>query len=83
VAEDVVQELSAARGARFELVVPETVRGISSAEELRRALWNLGVSTTKYGALDRPITFRRTRRERTRLARELSARLRVCPPRPT
>jgi signal transduction histidine kinase len=63
VAEEVVEELSAARGARFELVVPETVRGVWSSEELRRALWNMGVNATKYGALDRPIT---VRVERTR-----------------
>ena len=58
VAEEVVEELSAAHGVRFELVVPETVRGIWSGEELRRALWNLGVNATKYGALDQPITVR-------------------------
>jgi signal transduction histidine kinase len=64
VAEEVVEELSAAHGARFGLVAPETVRGIWSSEELRRALWNMGVNAIKYGARDTPITVQveRTRR---------------------
>jgi signal transduction histidine kinase len=56
VAEEVVEELSATHSNRFELVVPEAVRGLWSNEELRRALWNLGMNAVKYGAPDRPIT---------------------------
>ncbi|RYZ31550.1 MAG: HAMP domain-containing histidine kinase, partial [Myxococcaceae bacterium] len=39
------------------LVAEEHVQGIWSAEEVRRALWNLGSNAFKYGAPDQPITF--------------------------
>lgn len=58
VAMEVLEELCATHGDRFELVAPETVRGIWSQEELRRGLWNLGVNAVKYGAPDTPITLR-------------------------
>jgi signal transduction histidine kinase len=57
-AEQVVEELSATHGDRFELVRSETVRGIWSQGELHRALWNLGTNAVKYGAPDAPITVR-------------------------
>jgi len=62
VAEEVIEELSAAHGNRFELAKDEAVRGIWSHEDLYRALWNLGTNAVKYGVSDRPIT---TRVERT------------------
>jgi signal transduction histidine kinase len=62
VAAEVIEELSAAHGDRFELAQGESVRGIWSHEDLRRALWNLGTNAVKYGVPGRPIT---TRIERT------------------
>lgn len=58
-AEQVVDELSNVHGERFELVRSGgTVRGVWSCEELRRALWNLGINAAKYGAPDTKITVR-------------------------
>ncbi|NOJ93919.1 sensor histidine kinase [Corallococcus sp. CA049B] len=57
IAQDVVEELTLLHGDRFVLEAEEHVRGIWSAEELRRALWNLGTNALKYGAADSPITF--------------------------
>ncbi|NOK38880.1 GAF domain-containing protein [Corallococcus exercitus] len=57
IARDVVEELAMLHGERFVLKAEERVRGIWSAEELRRALWNLGTNAIKYGAADLPITF--------------------------
>ena len=62
VAEEVIEELSAAHGDRFELAKSDGILGIWSHQELHRALWNLGTNAVKYGASDRPIT---TRIERT------------------
>ncbi len=62
VAEEVIEELSAAHGKRFELAKSDGILGIWSQQELHRALWNLGTNAVKYGAPDRPIT---TRIERT------------------
>jgi signal transduction histidine kinase len=62
VAEEVIEELSAAHGDRFELAKSDGILGIWSHQELHRALWNLGTNAVKYGASDRPIT---TRVERT------------------
>jgi signal transduction histidine kinase len=56
VAREVVEELSAIHGDHFVLEDEHDVRGIWSAEELHRALWNLATNALKYGALDRPIT---------------------------
>ncbi|MFL5350822.1 MAG: ATP-binding protein [Hyalangium sp.] len=56
VAREVVEELRVLHGGRFVLDVGHEVRGIWSAEELRRALWNLTVNAVKYGARDTPIT---------------------------
>lgn len=60
-AQEVVEELIALHGDRFVLHAEERVRGIWSAEELRRALWNLGSNAIKYGAATEPITFTVTR----------------------
>jgi signal transduction histidine kinase len=62
VAEEVIEELSATHGHRFELTKHEVVCGIWSHDELHRALCNLGANAVKYGVSDRPIT---TRVERT------------------
>ncbi len=56
VAREVVEELIATFGERFSLQAEERVPGFWSAEELRRALWNLGTNAVKYGATDKPIT---------------------------
>jgi signal transduction histidine kinase/DNA-binding response OmpR family regulator len=62
VAKEVIEELSAAHGDRFELAQSDGILGIWSHQELHRALWNLGTNAVKYGVSDRPIT---TRIERT------------------
>jgi signal transduction histidine kinase len=63
VAREVIEELSATHGNRFELAPGDgVVRGIWSHEDLHRALWNLGTNAVKYGESERPIT---TRVERT------------------
>ena len=56
IAREVVEELVAIHGERFDLRVEEEVRGIWSSEELRRAVWNLASNAVKYGAQDKPIT---------------------------
>jgi signal transduction histidine kinase/DNA-binding response OmpR family regulator len=58
VAQEVIDELSAAHGNRFELAKSDAVLGIWSHQELHRALWNLGTNAVKYGEPDRPITTR-------------------------
>jgi signal transduction histidine kinase/AmiR/NasT family two-component response regulator len=62
VAAEVIEELSAVHGDRFELAKSDAALGIWSHQELHRALWNLGTNAVKYGESDRPIT---TRIERT------------------
>jgi len=61
IALEVAEELIALHGDRFVLHAKERVRGIWSAEELRRALWNLGSNAIKYGSATAPITFTVTR----------------------
>jgi signal transduction histidine kinase len=58
VAQEVIEDLSATHGHRFELAKHEVVRGIWSHDELHRALCNLGTNAVKYGGSDRPITIR-------------------------
>jgi signal transduction histidine kinase len=58
VVQEVIEELSATHGDRFEFTKGEAVRGIWSHDELHRALWNLGTNAVKYGVSDRPITAR-------------------------
>ncbi|QAT85727.1 adaptive-response sensory-kinase [Corallococcus coralloides] len=57
IAHDVVEDLMMLHGERFVLEAEDHVRGIWSAEELRRALWNLGTNAIKYGAAGLPVTF--------------------------
>ncbi|AFE10327.1 sensor histidine kinase [Corallococcus coralloides DSM 2259] len=61
IAREVVEELIAIHGDRFVLHAEERVRGVWSAEELRRALWNLGSNAIKYGSATEPITLTVTR----------------------
>ncbi|WP_426752285.1 ATP-binding protein [Myxococcus sp. Y35] len=61
IAREVVEELVVVHGARFVLHAEERVRGVWSAEELHRALWNLGSNAVKYGSATEPITFTVTR----------------------
>lgn len=56
IASELVEELVAVHGDRFVIEANERVRGHLSAEELRRAIWNLATNAVKYGAQDRPIT---------------------------
>lgn len=57
IAQEVVEELRILYGDRFVVEAGARVLGIWSADELRRALWNLGANAVKYGARERPITF--------------------------
>ncbi len=58
IAREVVEELASIHGKRFFLKAEDGVRGIWSAEELRRALWNLTANAIKYGAPDKLVTIR-------------------------
>jgi signal transduction histidine kinase/DNA-binding response OmpR family regulator len=58
VAQEVIEDLSATHGHRFEVAKNGVVRGIWSHDELHRALCNLGTNAVKYGGSDRPITIR-------------------------
>lgn len=58
VAEEVVRDLSALHGSRFTLEVASPVRGVWSASELRRALWNLCVNAVRYGSPDSQVIVR-------------------------
>jgi signal transduction histidine kinase len=60
-AREVYEELVATLGERFVLEAADRVRGFWSADELRRALWNLATNAVKYGAADKPITIRVSR----------------------
>jgi signal transduction histidine kinase len=55
-ARDVQEELASRLGDRLVLNAEEHVPGFWSADEIRRALWNLVTNAGKYGAADRPIT---------------------------
>jgi signal transduction histidine kinase len=56
IAREVVAELASIHGEQFVLKAEEGVRGIWSADVLRRALWNLAANAIKYGAPDQPVT---------------------------
>jgi signal transduction histidine kinase len=58
---DVVADLAATHGDRFVLQAAAAVRGIWSAADLRRAIWNLATNAIKYGAADTPVTITVTR----------------------
>lgn len=55
-AREAYEELAATFGDRFVLQAEDRVRGLWSADELKRALWNLATNAVKYGASDKPIT---------------------------
>lgn len=55
IAEDLARELATLHGDRFQLDAVDPARGIWSAEELRRALWNLALNAVKYGSRHTPI----------------------------
>lgn len=58
IAHEVAGELGMLHGDRFVVDADPRARGVWSADELRRALFNLGANAVKYGAPDRPIEFR-------------------------
>ena len=58
IARDVVRDLSLAHGDRIDVVAEREVRGIWSAEELSRAIWNLCSNALKYGAERGRVTVR-------------------------
>ncbi|RKH41920.1 sensor histidine kinase [Corallococcus sicarius] len=53
---DVVEELNDLHADRVRLDAVEEVHGIWSADELRRAVWNLATNGIKYGAPHSPVT---------------------------
>lgn len=57
IAHEVAEELRIRHGDRFVVQADSRALGVWSADELRRALLNLGSNAVKYGAPDRPITF--------------------------
>lgn len=56
IARETVDELCTVHGARFLLTGDASVWGHWDADQLGRALWNLGVNAAKYGAHRGPIT---------------------------
>lgn len=56
IAAEVVEELTRAFGRDFRTELDDSVCGTWSAEDLRRALWNLGANAAKYGAPEKPVT---------------------------
>ena len=70
IAEQVVGELRLSQNEdRIVLHVDGELRGVWSADELRRALWNLVSNALKHGAPDQPVV---VRAERTREGARLS-----------
>lgn len=63
-ADEVVEDLRAVHGPRFEVEGDPEVRGMWSHDELKRALWNLAENGVKYGARGSPVTIRLERRRR-------------------
>jgi signal transduction histidine kinase len=58
IAREVAEELRMLHGDRFVVTGEGHVPGVWSADELRRALWNLASNAVKYGAPDRVIELR-------------------------
>jgi signal transduction histidine kinase len=56
IARDAVEELRASHGNRIVLHADRSIRGMWSAEQLRRAIWNLALNGIEHGAAGRPIT---------------------------
>jgi len=68
IASEVVDELNHLHGERVRLESRQVVTGMWSAEELRRAVWNLTSNALKYGTEDTPVTITaRTQDGRARL----------------
>jgi signal transduction histidine kinase len=57
IAHEVAEKLCMLHGDRFVVEADPRALGVWSADELHRALFNLGVNAVKYGAPDRPIKF--------------------------
>lgn len=55
IAAEVAQDARAMYGERFVVDCEQSAQGVWSAEQLRRALWNLVTNAVKYGAPDEPI----------------------------
>lgn len=55
---EIVDDLNRVHGDRVHLDTEDDVRGFWSAEELRRATWNLASNAIKYGAQGAPVTVR-------------------------
>lgn len=55
IAAEVVEEMRAVYGDRFELHTAPDVIGWWSARELKRSIWNLGSNAVKYGREETPI----------------------------
>ncbi len=62
-AREVIEELRAIHGDRFLLRGNQAVPGMWSADQLRRAIWNLGDNAIKFGAEDRAVIITVKRRE--------------------
>lgn len=58
IAREVVDDLNAIHGDRLRLEVAEEITGVWSADELRRAIWNLATNAIKYGAPLAPVTIK-------------------------
>jgi signal transduction histidine kinase len=56
IARDVIEELNHVHGDRVQLDSRGEIQGVWSAEELRRAVWNLTSNAIKYGMPDSTIT---------------------------
>jgi signal transduction histidine kinase len=56
IAYEVAEELRMQHGDRFVVRTDPRAIGVWSADELRRAIWNLASNAVKYGAPDRTIT---------------------------
>jgi signal transduction histidine kinase len=54
--DDVVEELRGPHGDRFVVRMTKDVRGMWSAEQLRRAAWNLVTNAIRHGEADAPVT---------------------------
>jgi signal transduction histidine kinase len=55
IARDAIEELRTSHGNRFVVHADRNIRGMWSAEQLRRAIWNLAVNGIEHGAIGRPV----------------------------
>jgi signal transduction histidine kinase len=56
IASDVAEELNTLHPERVVVRAKQPVRGIWSADELRRAIWNLASNAIKYGSPEHPVS---------------------------